>query len=382
MLSTRTLARAFSRAAVLTVALAAASPAHAANRTPRLSVSLTTKPANPTTSTNANFAWSTSGNVVSTTCKLDGASAGCVSPDSMANLAAGGHSFAVTVSDGSRTASTSYSWTVTAPSATPTATPTASPTATPTATPSGGTTLWTGDMEEGNLNDWYWPSADATGDFGGGEYDSGSGDATVSNAYAHSGSTSAQLTLSNGVGGTRLFRWRELRANRTATSSVWMYIPRSYTLTADPTTGRYWILDEYKSRTADNAHNDPFWYVNAYNRTDGTMGARLAWGYQSQLEGPHQGETGWRNYGDVTLPIGRWFRIDSTITQSNGFDGAVSVTIDGKLLASVTGVRTGYSNCTYNSWCVEQHWAVTNYSDGILETPASIYVDDASVSVP
>lgn len=374
MLFTRPLARALSRAAASAVVVAlAAAPAQA--RTARLSVSLTSKPANPTTATTASFAWSTAGNVVSTTCKLDGASSPCASPSSNANLSAGPHSFAVTVSDGSRTASTSYSWSVSAPAPTPTPSPSPSPGA-------GGTPLWTGSMENGSLSDWYWPSANATGGFGGGEYDSGSGVASASTERAHSGTTSAKLTLTNGVGGTRLFRWRELRSNRTTTSSVWMYIPTAYTLTGDPNTGRYWIIDEYKSRTADNARNDPFWYVNAFKRADGTMGARLSWGYQSQLEGPHQGETGWRNYGDVTLPVGRWFRIDSTITQSKDFDGAISVTIDGRQLASLTGVRTGWSNCTYNSWCVEQHWAVTNYSDGIAETPASIYVDDASVSVP
>ncbi|MEY2513469.1 MAG: hypothetical protein QOJ89_827, partial [bacterium] len=106
----------------------------------------------------------------------------------------------------------------------------------------------------------------------------------------------------------------------------------------------------------------------------------LAWGYQSQLAGPHAGESGWRSYGDVTIPVGRWFKIDSTLTQSKDFTGAISVTLDGQPLASLTGVRTGWPNCTYNAWCVEQHWAVTNYSDGIAQTPADIYVDDAKVS--
>ena len=232
--------------------------------------------------------------------------------------------------------------------------------------------------------DWYAPSQTATGDFGGGEYNSDSGDTVISNTVTHSGTTSQKMTLTTGVGGTRMFRWRELRNNRTTRQSTWMYIPRNYTLTADPATGKYWILYEFKSRPAndDGSRNHPFWYVNAYNRSDGTMGAKLAWGYQSRLEGPRQGESGWRNFGDVTIPVGRWFQISSTLTQSKDFDGALNVTVDGQTLASLTNIRTGHANCTYNSWCVEQHWAVTNYSDGIAQTPSDIYTDDAVIDVP
>lgn len=356
---------------VLTTSLLALVPGSA--MAARLRVSLTSKPANPTTATDATFAWSASAPIVSATCTLDGVTAACASPKSYSGLAPTSHTFGVKVTDGSgRTASTSYSWSVTA----------STTTSTGGTTTTSGTTLWNGDLEEGSLADWYFPSASATGDFGGGEYNSGSGDTTASTAIAHSGTWSQKMTLSNGVGGTRMFRWRELRANRTTRQSVWMYIPKNYTLTADPNTGRYWILFEFKSRTADNAHNDPFWYVNAYNRADGTLGAKLAWGYQSKLEGPHQGELGWRNYGDVSIPVGRWFKIDATLTQSKDFDGAVTVNVDGQQLASVSNVRTGWSNCTFNSWCVEQHWAVTNYSDGILQTPSDIYVDDAAVGLP
>lgn len=346
----------------------------------RLRVSLTSKPANPTTATDATFTWSTNNPVVSASCTLDGVAAACASPETYTGLAPTSHSFSVKVTDSNgRTASTSYSWSVTASSSTSGGT---TGTTTGTTGTTTGTTLWTGDLEEGTLADWYYPSTSATGSYGGGEYDSGSGVTTASADIAHTGSWSQKMTLTNGVGGTRMFRWKELRANRTTTQSAWMYIPKNYTLTGDPNTGKYWILFEFKSRTADNTHNDPFWYVNAYNRSDGTLGAKLAWGYQSKLEGPHQGETGWRNYGDVSLPVGRWFQISATLTQSKDFDGAITVTVDGQQLASVTNVRTGWSNCTYNTWCVEQHWAVTNYSDGILQTPSDIYVDDAQVGLP
>jgi hypothetical protein len=163
-----------------------------------------------------------------------------------------------------------------------------------------------------------------------------------------------------------------------------MYIPQNYTLTGDPNTGKYWILYEFKSRPASsstvngNNYNNPFWYVNAYNHSDGSLGARLEWGYQSKLEGPHKGESGWRNYGDVNIPVGRWFKIESTLTQSKDFDGSINITVEGQQLASLSGIRTGWAynaldsnNCSINAWCLEQHWAVTNYSDGIAPKPDS-----------
>jgi hypothetical protein len=324
-----------------------------------------------TTAASASFAWTTTGGSTSAKCTLDGVIASCSSPRAYSGLAVGSHSFGLTVTNAAGSASTSYAWSITAPAPPP-----------PPPPPGGGSPLWTGDLEEGGLMDWYAPSLTATGNYGGGEYDSGSGITSIATTQSHGGTYSQKMSLTTGVGGTRMFRWRELQANRTTRQSTWMYIPRNYTLTGDPATGKYWILFEFKSRTSDNVHNDPFWYVNAYNRSDGTLGARLAWGYQSKLAGPHAGETGWRNYGDVSVPVGRWFQISSTITQSKDYDGAVNVTVDGQQLASLTNVRTGWPNCSFNSWCVEQHWAVTNYSDGIAQTPADIYTDDAEVAVP
>jgi hypothetical protein len=234
-----------------------------------------------------------------------------------------------------------------------------------------GTVLWRGDVEEGTLDDW-------SAGYGGGVYNSGEGVSVASAERVHSGSWAVTAELPAGEGGVRLFRWAESRRHRTLSYSVWYFIPRTFTLQGDR--GRYWILNEFKSSTPSRDRNDPFWYVNAYNRPDGTLAARLAWGYQSRLEGPHEGELGWRNYGDVALPIGRWFPISIRLRQSSGFDGAVAASVDGEPLAAVQDVRTGWPNCTYNSWCVDQAWAVTSYSDGLAPAPAAILIDDAEVS--
>jgi hypothetical protein len=93
--------------------------------------------------------------------------------------------------------------------------------------------------------------------------------------------------------------------------------------------------------------------VIAFDRADGTIGATLAWGWQSRLEGPHEGELGWRHYGDVEVPLGRWFVIVVRLRQSKDFDGAVRAWLDGHPLADLEDVRTGWPNCIHNAWCVD-----------------------------
>jgi hypothetical protein len=82
------------------------------------------------------------------------------------------------------------------------------------------------------------------------------------------------------------------------------------------------------------------------------------------------------------VPVGRWFKVEARLRQSKDFDGAIRVTLDGQLLADVGDVRTGWPNCTYSSWCVDQHWAATNYSDGLGSSPAPIFVDDVAITTP
>lgn len=236
---------------------------------------------------------------------------------------------------------------------------------------------WSGNVEEGTLADWYAPSTAASGNYGGGEYDSGGGRTRPTDAVAHRGRWAMAMRLPHGAGGTRMFRWRELRAARTTRQTAWYLIPRRERLTG-PASSRYWIVFEFKSRTT-SGRDDPFWYVDLVNDRRGGLDARLSWGDQSGLPGPRRGERGFRTFGRVPVPVGRWFPITATLTQSKDFDGRIGVTVDGRRLAGLDGVRTGWPDCAFNRWCVEQHWAVTNYSDGLRPAPAVLYTDDASV---
>jgi len=235
-------------------------------------------------------------------------------------------------------------------------------------------------MEEGTLADWYAPETTNSGDNGGGAFESDGGRAVASTEEARTGRWGAKLELPEGHGGARLFRWRELYLHQRVTVAAWIYIPMVYTLTGDPSS-RYLDLFQFKSTSA--TRNDPFWLLNVTNPGAGRMRANLVW-WPQDTEGPHIGEMGYRTFphDGPDLPIGRWFRLKATIRQSSAFDGQLRIWQDDRLLYDLDGIRTGYRNCSENSWCVQQAWSVNAYSDGLAPAPAVLYVDDASVQLP
>ena len=98
------------------------------------SVTITSGPGSSTTSTSASLSWTAGGSPTSTVCSLDGGATGpCTSPAGYSGLAAGPHSFRVTVSNFYGSQSATYSWTITSPAG-------SAPTATFTSGPGSSTT--------------------------------------------------------------------------------------------------------------------------------------------------------------------------------------------------------------------------------------------------
>jgi hypothetical protein len=240
--------------------------------------------------------------------------------------------------------------------------------------------LWTGDMEEGTLSDWSAPGPASEGQAGGGEFNSGSGDAWAGRGHARSGEWAAKLVLSTGRGGTRLFRWRELRAHRDVVVSVWLKLPRRVRLTADRATGRFWNVFQFKSRATSGA-NDPLWFLNLATPTRRRPRLQLIWWHRT-LEGPGRGQRGFRRFTQAVagVPIGRWFQVTARLRQSSDFDGSLCIWQGSRRLFGKPRVRTSFPNCTYNAWCAANEWSVNHYSDGMSSHPSVLYVDDARVA--
>lgn len=235
--------------------------------------------------------------------------------------------------------------------------------ATAPSTLTSGDVLWSADHETGDLSQWYT-------DGGGGEFNSGAAASSASRDVAHSGRFSAKGTITTpGASGVRLFRWKESRANVEAYYSAWFYFPRAYA-------PGWWDIFQFKSRNEAIA-NDPFWFLQIGNRSGSSMSVFLYWWNGLSVEGPHRGEFGGRRF-DQTLKdvlVGRWTHLEVFLRQSSGFDGRIVVWQDGVELFNLKDVRTRYSSSNGAN-----EWAITNYGDGIVPSPTTIYFDDAAIS--
>jgi len=75
------------------------------------------------------------------------------------------------------------------------------------------------------------------------------------------------------------------------------------------------------------------------------------------------------------VPIRHWFRISARLNQSGSFGGRLTVRQNAVLLWDMRRIRTKYPDG-------RQSWSVANYSNGIRDDPATLYIDDARVVKP
>jgi hypothetical protein len=243
----------------------------------------------------------------------------------------------------------------------PTATSTALPMVTATATPAPAPpatqpgVIWSANHETGDLSQW-------TENDNGAVWNSGSGVASVTDRVAHSGRYAAQLTITgaNNPGGdpqaVRIFRYKESQSGQPLYYSAWYYFPQTYT------PQMWWNIFQFKSKSS--TRNDAFWQLNVGNRADGKMYLYMRnWvnsrGYDQKL---------------ANLPVNTWTHIEVYYKQGIG-DGHITVWQDGVQLFDLDGITTRYAD-SYQS----ANWSLNNYTDAILPSDATIYVDDVAIS--
>ena len=225
--------------------------------------------------------------------------------------------------------------------------------------PGRGPLVWSATHESNSLGEWYTRG-------GGGEFNSGEAAAAIASDVAHSGRYAASLTIRTPPdSGTRLFRWRESTAYNEAYYGAWFYLPA-------PFRSAWNNIFQFKSEL--RVANDPFWFLQVANRPNGAMYLMLTWHYGLQLEGPHRGERGGRDYRQsiADVPVGRWTHIEVFLRQSASFSGRLIVWQDGVQLFDQQDVRTKYEGG-------DQQWSVNHYASDLSPSPSTIYVDDAEI---
>ena len=234
-------------------------------------------------------------------------------------------------------------------------------------------------METGNLSEWK-RGTDTRPDHDSGRcYRPPRG---VSSQHAHKGEYSMKLTINteSGKAGCRQNRDVEARTGDTFVYSAWYYLPRREVPTHD-----MWIVSQFKSEspTVVSIGTDPFWTINIVRSRRGPLRLVLKWkgGLTDHTQGvsgpfadsPIQARIYRQRRTDV--PIRRWFRISAKLKQSGAFGGRLVVRQNGVLLWDMRHVRTKYPDG-------RQSWSVANYSNGIRDDPATIFIDDARVALP
>ncbi|MCC6456167.1 MAG: heparin lyase I family protein [Caldilineaceae bacterium] len=224
--------------------------------------------------------------------------------------------------------------------------------------------VWQADMETADLSQWGTNNGSATDIDSGLCYRPANG---VGTEQAHSGSYSMKMTIdSRQEAGCRQFRKAEPASGYPLYYSAWFYIPQKTQV------GTFWNIMQFKSKL--NGESGLFWKLDVRNDKSGNMGVMLVW--KGPIAGPQAGDgIAVRKYeqAEALLPVGKWFKLEIYLKQSEGFDGQITVWRDGVLLYDVQNVRTKFPGGI-------QNWSINNYGKGLLPNPATLYVDDVTIS--
>jgi hypothetical protein len=220
--------------------------------------------------------------------------------------------------------------------------------------------LWSADTETGDLSQW-------NGDYGGGVYNTGTGEVAVDSSHAHSGRHSLRFSIAGADGttgnqATRIFRWRTADGSPLpddAYYSAWYLFPHTWR------PAEFWNVFQWKTRISED-RTDPTFVLTIGNRPTGEM-------YFYLFDWITQAESG---KSSVEVPTGRWVHIEARYRWSTARDGRVTFWQDGRQIIDVDGVQTMFPSEDPNA----RSWSLDNYTDGITPPEATIYADDAAIS--
>jgi hypothetical protein len=240
-----------------------------------------------------------------------------------------------------------------------------------------GQLLWSAGHEAGTQSEW-------TGDGGGGEYNSGTGNSAVSTAFARTGKYSLKLSINTASGnshGTRNFRWKEIGSNTDLIFTQYVYFPAKIDL--DPNNAWFNLLQTKGVKfapggagTGPDQINNPHFTVGIDVRGGaGSGGANYLtladlqkfWGGTN---------VSWKAPVGIDLPVNKWVKIQMRIIQDRGTNGRVLLWQDDVLVAD-----TGLRNTLRPEVDVNQY-SMNAYADKTFPNTTSYYADDLSINLP
>ena len=242
------------------------------------------------------------------------------------------------------------------PAPPPANTPT--PTSTVGTPPDTSSIVWKATHEDGDLREWQ-----EHGDFitqGKSAY------YNMITSPVHGGNYAVSLTIdtegfsNSGAYAAYLFYWDQLPGNAYY-YSAWYFIPEG-THPQD-----WWNVWQWKSTYNGNTdYSVPMFSLDIREKSTGQLNLLLI--YRPDLRDKVEYKQSVMN-----VPTGQWFQIETYYKKGYNNNGQVIVWQDGTEIFNLSNVQTTESDNTI-------YWSINHYTDYIIPSLCSIYIDDAAIS--
>jgi hypothetical protein len=218
----------------------------------------------------------------------------------------------------------------------------------------GASLLWRGTFETGNLSEW---TSDGKG---GTRVENAPSGAVVTQMMGRGGSHAGSVTIAPRMGMDSLnYLYRREPVPQEAYYSAWFYIPSALTV------GSWLSLHHFRgSANGDPANLSMIWDVNLYTLPGGQLAAQL---------GDFVNTFNDQQPFPIPVPRDTWVQFEVLFRKAADLTGRVVVWQDGVQILERAGVVTARSPLVV--------WEIGVGSDDILPLPATIYVDDAAISL-
>jgi hypothetical protein len=218
--------------------------------------------------------------------------------------------------------------------------------------------LWRGTFEPGDLSEW---TSDGEGNVYTQNVDVTTQKPAATLAMAHSGRYGGILTIAPKASmASTSYLFRNQPSPPAGYYSAWFYVPSTIAV------GAWLSLTHFSgSETGDGKNLSAIWDVNLYPLPAGGLAAQLF----NYLTG---GNT--RQLTPVPFPLDTWTRLEVYLSKATGPTGELTVWQDGVQILQKMNIAT-----VSNDWV---QWDAGGAADATtLPSPASIYMDDAAISL-